>query len=437
MIEPPAESNRHRPTGRDAPRRRRPPPWKRLLAGLISIVVVTFAAIGLAVWWEDRPLAAIERALDLKDYDQALLLTDKYLKDSPYHLRALDQKARALAGLQRWSEAERLFDRIGGESFASRRAWSQALLHERRWNEALPLLTRLNEQAPHDPDILHELCACEAKLGYFDESIEAAKRLTRISGHGRRGRFLLGMLHYKRGNNRLAIEAWKPLFEEGPDLSDLQASPAEFLLAFGRALLDDGRPAEALQPLKRAVHLDPAAEALDALAEAHDDLGDRAQAAALWEQAVARSPEDRAAREGLARAALEKKAPAEALRWLGPLLTKDDLHSSTAFLAQRCASFAGDKEAAATWTARANSLRDREKKIDAVEQALRDTPRSFWARCVRAHKFASEGNFSQALELSEELRRQKPDEPFVRDLAEAIRNHKPLPPLESIPLKQF
>jgi tetratricopeptide (TPR) repeat protein len=437
MPNPPAETTPHRPTGRDALRRKRSPPWKRLVVGLTCIIVVTLAAIGLSVWWEDRPLAAIERALDLKDYNEALLLTDKYLKDSPYHVRALDQKARALAGLERWSEAERLFNRIGGESFASRRAWSQALLHEHRWNEALALLTPLNEQAPDDADILHELCACEASLGYFDESIEAAKRLTRISGHVRRGRFLLGMLHYKRGNNRLAIEAWKPLFEEGPDLSDLQASPAEFLLAYGRALLDDGRPAEALEPLKRAVQLDPAAEALDALAETHDDLGDRAKAAALWEQAVARSPDNRAAREGLARAALEKKAPAEALRWLGPLLTKDDLQSSTAFLAQRCASFAGDKETATTWTARANALRDREKKIAAVEQALRDTPRSFWARCVRAHKFASEGNFSQALALAEELRRQKPDEPFARDLAEAIRNHKPLPSLELIPLKQY
>src|SRR5258708_17799068 len=119
MIEAPGETNQHRPTGRDAKRRVRQPPWKRLLVGLFCIVLGTSGAIGLVMWWEDRPVAAIERALDLKDFEQALLLTDKYLNDSPYHVKALDQKARALAGLERWAEADRIFERIGAESFAS------------------------------------------------------------------------------------------------------------------------------------------------------------------------------------------------------------------------------------------------------------------------------------------------------------------------------
>jgi predicted Zn-dependent protease len=220
-------------------------------------------------------------------------------------------------------------------------------------------------------------------------------------------------------------------------LSDLQTPEAEFLLAYGRALLDDGRPAEACRPLERAVRLEPTTVALDILAEACDGLGDRARAVSLWEQAVARNPDDRAALEGLAQAALENRSPAEALRWLEPLLLKDDLHSSTAFLAHRAAKLSGDNEAAAKWTARANTLWEREKKIGALEQALRETPHAFWSRCVRAHRFASDGNSVQALVIVEELLKQNPSEPFVRQLSDALRRHTPLPPLESIPLEQF
>src|SRR5436190_17506960 len=210
------------PTKLASPRPLRRPPWVRVLVGLVAIVVFTASAIGLSLWWEDRPLRAIEQALDRKDFPQALELAHDDLKVSPNHFPALDQKARALAGLERWTEAGRLFDRIGADSFASQRAWAQSLLHEQRWTEALPLLTRLNELSPDDGDILHELCACQGQLGYFDESIQAAERLTKMPGHDRRGRLLLGMLHYKRGNNRLAIQAWRPLLEQQSDLSDLQ-----------------------------------------------------------------------------------------------------------------------------------------------------------------------------------------------------------------------
>jgi tetratricopeptide (TPR) repeat protein len=374
---------------------------------LVAIVVSTGGAIGVSLWWEDRPLLpAIQQSLEREEFAQALDLANKHLKQFPNDSLALEQKARALSGL-------------------------------RRWTEALPVLTRLNELSPDDGDILYELCACESELGYFDESVRCAERLSHFPSHNRRGRALLGILHYKRGNNRLAIQAWQPILDQQSDLSDLQVPATELLLAYGRALLKVGRPAEALESLERAVRIDPTAEALDSLAEVRDGLGDRPRAVTLWKQAVSRNPDDRAAREGLAQAALENNSPSEAERWLRPLLAGDDLPSSTAFLAQRAATIAGNKEAAAKWGARVNSLREREKKIGALEQGLRDAPQSFWSRCVRAHRFASDGNFAQARVLAEDLLNQKPDDPFVRELIEAIRKQKPPPPLDSMPIKLF
>jgi tetratricopeptide (TPR) repeat protein len=387
-----------------APGNQRAGPLVRLLIALSAIVVLTGGVIGLVLLWDERSLNDIQQCLDREEFARALNLANNRLKQSPDDVQVLDQKVRALVGL-------------------------------RRWSAALPVLMRLNELSPDDGDVLYEICACQTEIGDFDESLRYAERLTQIPGYERRGRALLGILHYKRGNNWLAVEAWRPILES--DLGDLQVPAAELLLASGRALLKIGRPAEALGPLERCVRIDPTADALGSLAEAYDGMGDRPRALALWEQAVVRNPDDRPAREHLAETALENNSPAEAERWLRPLLLRDELTSSTAFLAQRAATLVGNKEAAVKWAARAGSLREREKKVLALEQRARETPHSFLSVCVRAHRLASDGNLSQALVLAEDLLKQQPDDPFVRKLADAIRHQKPLPPLDSIPVKLF
>jgi tetratricopeptide (TPR) repeat protein len=417
-------------------RRSRRSPGIRLLKALVFIALLSGGAIGAALWWEDRPLREIESALGRREFSLALELADRFLKESPSQTRALDQKARALAGLGRWIDAERLFEQNGPVSTESQHAWAKALLHQQRWSEALPLLLELNRQLPSDADVLHEMASCQGQLGFFDQAIDAAERLTKIPAHGRRGRVLLGTLHYRRSNNRLAIQAWAPLFNEQSTFDDLQLTPGELLLAYGRVLLDDGRPAEALPRLEQAVVADASDDACLALAEARESLGNREGAVEMWAKVVARAPGNREAREGLARAALEKRNAREALEWLDPLLEKDGIRSSTAHLAQRAATLSGDKDSAARWEQRAVTLRERERKTTALEQALRDTPRSFWSLCIRAHRFASDGNLQQARLLADELLAQKPEETFVQQLVDALRNQRPLPSLDLIPIQQ-
>src|SRR5262245_51050757 len=417
-------------------RARAAPGW-RLLRGLSFILALTAVVIGLFLWWQDRPLREIESALDRQDYEQALSLANSYLAEFPDHSRAQNQKGRALTGLGHWSEAIRIFEQVGTDSPASERAWSEALLHQERWSEALPLLRRLGKLTPDDPNLLHERAACEAKLGHFDESIAIAERLTHVRGHEDRGRLLLGTLHFQNGNNRGAIAAWKPILQSNPGATDLQLTSEEFFAALGRALLDDGQPAAARPCLERAVGLQAVPDSLNALAEACEQLGDLGRADELWQQVVDSAPANRAAREGLARRALERRDADDARRWLEPLLDRDDLKSSTAYLMQRAAVISKDKTSAAHWDGRVQTLRRREKKISALEQAMREAPQSFWARAVRAHRFATEGNTLQALLLAQELLEQTPEEPFVLQLVDAIRNHSPLPFLDLIPYDQF
>jgi tetratricopeptide (TPR) repeat protein len=396
----------HSASKRAASGSERPGLLVRLLIALSAIVVLTSGIIGLVLWWDEQTVNVIQQSLDRGESLHALNLANKLLQASPDNVQALDQKARALVEL-------------------------------RRWSDALPVLMRLNELSPDDGDVLYELCACQTEIGDLDESLRYAERLSQIPGYDRRGRALLGIVHYRRGNNWLAIQAWRPILEQQSDLSDLQVPAAEFLLACGRALLKIGRPAEALGPLERCVTIDPTADALGSLAEAYDGLGDRPRALALWEQAVARNPDDRPAREHLAETALENNSPAEAERWLRPLLLRDELTSSTAFLAQRAATLVGKKEDADKWAVRADSLRERERKVLALEQRARESPHSFLSRCVRAHRLASDGNLWQGLVLAEDLLKLEPDNPFIRALADAIRRQEPLPPLDSIPVELF
>ncbi len=423
-----------------SPRRPAMSSARRLLRGLAVILVLTAGMIGLFLWWQDRPLRVIEQSLDRAEYDQALDEVNAYLREFPDRSQALEQKARALAGLDRWMEAARLFDAIAADTPAGRRAWSQTLLHLERWSDALPLLKELSLRSPNDPDVLHELVACHSKLGHFEESVRAAERLVKLPGQEQRGRFLLGMVHFKKGNNRLVIQAWLPILERNPDAGDLQVPPADFFEGLGLALLNDGRAAEARPFLEKSVHLQPDSSKRSGLADACEQLGDLPQAVALWREIVADHPDDRAAREGLARAALDDKSVDQARAWLEPLLAGDGLKSSTAYLMQRAALQEGDKPAAATWQERVERLRKSERKMAAFDQALRDAPQAFWSQALLAHRFAREGNTYEALRLAEELLKKQSDpvfQDFVKQLADALRNHQPLPSLDLVPFGQF
>ena len=76
-----------------------------------------------------------------------------------------------MVGLKRWSDASQLFERTGVLTPAGERAWSLALLHQQRWSEAQPLLSHLHQQDSSNAEVLHELIACNGKLGNLDDAL--------------------------------------------------------------------------------------------------------------------------------------------------------------------------------------------------------------------------------------------------------------------------
>ena len=403
----------------------------------IIVGVLTAGGIWAFIWWEDRPLREIESALASNEYSAAISLANAYLKEFPGRSRAFELKARALVGVGRWDEAVRLFEVSGALGSKSLHDWARAYLKLQQWSDALPLLLQLHSIDPQDAETVHELAACYGQLEEYDSAVLFAGKLKDFPEHVAAGRLLLGTLENNRGNYRLALEAWQPIVDADPAPESLQVAADELLLAYGRALLKEGQTDKARTYLVRSLAMRNAAETSSYLGDACEQAGDLDRAVEYWKQALTADSTLLRAREGLARTAIEQRQPDQALKWLAPVAEQEGLPSSIAYLFQRSYVLTGDADRAKQWEARVARLRDQETRSQLIEDGVQRVPNSFWSRGVRAHRFASQGNSRQAAVLIEQLLKEAPDEPFIRQLAEYVQNRGPLPSLEMIPMKQF
>ncbi|MGH2603795.1 MAG: tetratricopeptide repeat protein [Dehalococcoidia bacterium] len=290
---------------------------------------------------------------------------------------------------------------------------------------------------PDHTDALHEVTACRANLGDVDGALRSAQRLARIPGSEAAAYLQIATLHNRLGNYQSAVEAWEMLLKHRPDASGLAMLPQEILLAYALALHDVSRPADALRAVERSLALETTAAAYELRGQIHLSLGDEAAAVESWKTAVRLDPGNQAARVALARSAMQDNAPQAAIDWLMPIASSTDINSGIAFLLQRAYTILKEDVRAAEWQQRAESLRHKEQLQAAVNQSLRESPLSFWSQVIYAHRFASEGNWGQAEVLMDALIQQAPEQPFVRELHEAVRRRGALPPLDRLPASQF
>ena len=410
----------------------------RLFWALLTVVVVSSSAVGLVIWYEqDRPLHEIESALKTRQTSLALQLAGRYLREHPDDARALVIKARILVEAGQLSEALRLFHRVGAADAVDLHAWAKAHLLRQEWSDALPVLERLLQLSPNDPDALHEITACRSFLGKYRQAFESAKRLAVQPGHEARAWLQIGTLQENLGNKRSAVEAWAKVLEYEPLAENLQVSAAEFFGEYGQVLMEDGHPGVACEVLRRSLTLKEDAEIRSSLGQALRQTGDESGAIAAWKQALESNPTMREPRESLADAALRAGQFEEARNWLEPALNGLNVPSSSAYLMQRICLASGDREASQTWQTRTEELRKREKLQSAINHVLVESPESFWARAIRAYQFAEAGNWHQAEVLTSALLAESTRQPFLLELAACVRKRGPLPSLELLPIHQF
>jgi tetratricopeptide (TPR) repeat protein len=407
----------------------------------LTQLAVALACAAGAVWaylaYVERPVKQAEQQLNLGNAKRSISLVDYYLVSHPQDARALAIKARALVELQRPAEAIPIFDEIGAATVADLRALARAFLLQEQWSRAQPVLEHILRLKPQDPDALHELTVSRVRMGLLEEALETAKQLTAVPGQQTRGLVMQAAITNDIGDQKQSIALYRSVLELDPDARNLQLAPEEFFLQFGSVLLNSGNPAEAIEMLERTVALRPNPTALIGIGNASSQLNQRPRALQAWQSALELDPRNRAARESLAKSALQDNDFEAAKKWLLPIQNNPDLRSSTAFLFQRVLTLAGNQEEGAKWAERAEKLRQREQTEAILDELLLRSPKSFWATVVRAHQFAQLGNWGQARDMVRELMKSEPDEPFLQKLSEAVQKRGPLPSIDELPIKKF
>jgi tetratricopeptide (TPR) repeat protein len=416
--------------------RRRKRSWIRQLRTLAFAVAAGALVFVGFVWMQDAPLREARQLLQQKKYEAAHRQVGEWEREhgSTEYSQALT--AQALVGLGSHRKALRIFEQIGAADPDELHAWATAYLSMEQWSNALPLLTDLHLRRPDDPDVLHELAACQAQLGMYDDAMKSAEKFRELGSKTHRAMLLIGSIHLKRGNKAAALQAWEEIAAHDPEYLDLQLPPEEFLTQLASLQIEQGNVNEADQLLVQALKIRETAEAFFQHGLAADLEGNATAAKERWLNALKLDTNHLNARESLARQAITRGDTDEAQQWLQPLLEKNPLRSSTAYLMQRLAQSKKDSQQTAYWQQQVEDLRRRETMDASVNRVLTENPNSFWAHIIRSYQFAEQGNFQQAKLLLDEVRQDNED-PFVTDLRNAVESQGALPDKNRLPINLF
>lgn len=418
----------------------KPSRWQRTNHWVLRLLVIVGSAAALAwvlTWWQERPLAEAEQAWRAGDYPTTLKLAEYFLDSHPEHGRAKLIKARALTKLGDMPQAAELFSQVGAATTEDTHLWGEALLAMGRYTEALPLLNHVVQVQPQNADALYEITTCRMRLHQHREALSTADRFARMPNCEARGRVLTATIQYDMKNYEQAVADCRRVHELEPDGEHLQIPPHDFFIFYGRALLDAGRPREALPILGRSVLWQATPEAYTYLGEAAKQVGELKRASSFWQSALKLDANYVPAREALANQAITEGNGTAALEWLAPLEKSPDMHASTAYLLQRAHVLLKNQEVAARWQKQTDALRKREKLLATVDRVALETPDSFWALIIRAYRFAEAGNWTQAAAVLRACPAEAAEQPFVKDLIAAVETRGALPPIEQLPIKQF
>jgi len=135
--------------------------------------------------------------------------------------------------------------------------------------------------------------------GYHQAAMIEFERVKALRPESKKVHFYLGYMYVMRNDFSRAVDNFKLYVGQYPN-------DAEGLNNLGAALVNDGRPKEALEPLERALRLKPKhAGAHVSLAYAQLDLGNAARARSLFREAIALKYDSPQAWYGLARVNLQ------------------------------------------------------------------------------------------------------------------------------------
>jgi Flp pilus assembly protein TadD len=301
--------------------------------------------------------------------------------------------------LERPQEAEQLVLNMSQDDPSIRLLRGRIQMQKGDGPGALTLLEPLQAKHPQGMDLEVRRSLAEAYL-LANRPADAVKTLTGKAGNHPALVLLLGRAQHRAGNAQAALATLKPLADKLPPDPSTLGDPrpaAGIAVEYGSLLLEGGRAAEALPVLEKATRLYPTSrDAWQALAKAYDAAGRKAEAAKARTQAeqialaAARPPAQpqAAAPRAPAAAPVPAPGPRQPPPAAGPALSPD---------MQEAISLASQNRLA--------------EALTQVRKVLAQAPNSPPARALELRLLLRLDRADEALRITEEMLRKRPNDP--------------------------
>lgn len=398
------------------------PRLRRWAACAVGVAIVVAAVVAVWLWYLDRPVRAMRAAIAQQRWANALRRAFAYLESHPDDAETMRIVARALAGLGQWEKAEEYFTRAGDLPVEDLRVRADALIAARRTTDAARVLEQLHTQVPDDPEVLQRLAVLQFQRGLHDEAFRLTETLGKIAAQRARALCIQGIFHAGLKRSAEAVRCMETALQLNPAGDQLGQDPATLAAFLGAVFLDVGRHAEARRWLVRAAEQSPNADVYWSLGEAELGCGNAAAAERIWRAALQLQPDNHSVLLSLAKLALTRNQPLEALEWLA--IAQETGKETFALEEALARAYARVGRAAeAGWhSGRAKELRQRAESEADEENLLARYPHVFQARLLLARRALQAGNVAEAKALIDELAQTFPTNANLREIQRMLES---------------
>lgn len=279
----------------------------------------TLVALSILTGWNltrSAALAEAERAYARVDLLGCLEHALDHLERRPWSRDAALLAARCLSRLDFSEQAEPYYRRAGRLSLQDQQTRAYGLVRGPHPERSIPVFDEILRLQPGNVTAMRRLAAMLLARSDKARLLELADRLDRAPGGEVIGAMLRGTVYHNEENPQLAVQSFERVLQLDPELREMPASRP----LFWRQLIDDlvecGRIEDAARYLEKALGLGPDAHLMNQLGYTQFLRGDLDEAERCYRRAIDLDASYFGPHLNLAKLALQRRRPDEALREL-------------------------------------------------------------------------------------------------------------------------
>jgi tetratricopeptide (TPR) repeat protein len=236
-----------------------------------------------------------------------------HLARQPWSREAALLAARSFSRLDYAEQAEKYFKRAGRLSQSDLQMRAYGLARSRHPEAAIPVFNEILVRDPENVAALRRLAAVLLSQFKTDELLSLADRLSRIPTGAVIGAAMRAVVHHNDTNPQAAVAAFEQVLALDPNLQDSPLPRRLFWEHFADDLVASGRITDAKAYLTKAILAASDPALMNLLGNLYVLDGNIDQAERCFNQAVEGDPNQYGPHLGLAKLALQRRQPRDAL----------------------------------------------------------------------------------------------------------------------------